>query len=289
MNLAYSMQKFQDWFTQQWVIITGQKFNPKIDEWLMGPFGTIESVGEKFIYQLANDEQLYIDRNSDAKGLFKSIENLNLSKEDLKNLSDKIIDFYEHTSNYQLDFQAKWSPFFKPFAWIVNKLFSQRINQLHIPLKNNGQEKLCSEIIHLIDQKTKEIKYTFWLRKFETTNEVVYSGIYGTCPLPSGQICIKAVFPLPKGNATVILKPRVGRNNELILEGSGRNFGDPGFYFLLSDAKNNVWTKFIRSFTDQLIIKEIENQLIAKQIIKLWKLKVVELSYKIIYKQYQLK
>jgi len=100
--------------------------------------------------------------------------------------------------------------FFKIFGIIVNRLFSQRINQLNIPTKEiKKSEVLTSEIIKLYNKKTQEIKYTIWLRKIQSTGVIIYSGVYGICKLPSGTTCIKAVFPLPKGNATVILKPKI--------------------------------------------------------------------------------
>lgn len=285
MNLAYTMQKFQDWFTQQWVILTGRKINPSNEKWLMGPFGELNGIGEKFINQLAEKENLSIQRNLRNIGLLASIHQLNLSDVELNKLSQKVIDFYEKTSNYELEFKVKWNPFFKLFGFIINRLFSKRINQLNIPLQNNNQEKLSSEIIQLIDNNTNEVKYTIWLRKVESTGEVIYSGIYGTCTLPSNQTCIKAIFPLPKGNATVIMKASVGKNNELILDSSGKKYGEAGFYFLLSDSKDNYWAKFISSFTDKLIIRENGENLIATQKLKLWNIKVSEFNYKINYTQ----
>ena len=75
------------------------------------------------------------------------------------------------------------------------------------------------------------------------------------------------------------MKPNVGQNNELILESSGKKFGDPGFYFLLNDSKNNHWSQYHSSFTDELIVSEKENSLNAKQELKLWNLRVVTFEY----------
>lgn len=125
------------------------------------------------------------------------------------------------------------------------------------------------------------MKNTIWLRKIENTGQVIYFGIYGTCTLPSNQTCIKAIFPLPKGNATVIMKPSVGRNKELILDSSGKRFVDAGFYFLLNDSKNNYWAKFVSSFIDELVIRENGENIFATQTLKLWSLKVSEFNYKI--------
>lgn len=280
MNLADTMQKFQDWFTQQWVIICGRKINPSENTWLFGTFGEVSGIGEKFIHQLAEKEDLTIIRKSNSKGLLDSISSLNLSENEIKKLPKNVIDFYEKTSEYKLQLNVKWNPIFKIFGYVVNRLFSQRINQLNIPTNNiQSSENLISEIIELVAKNTNEVKYTIWLRKFQSTGKVIYSGIYTTCLLPSGITCVKAIFPLPKGNATVILKPSVGEKNELILDSSGNKFGDAGFYFLLNDSKGNCWSKYIKSFTDKLIVSDENEKLKAKQTLKLWRLKVARFEY----------
>lgn len=280
MNLADTMQKFQDWFTQQWVIICGRKINPSENTWLFGTFGDVNGIGEKFIHQLAEKEDLTIIRKSNSKGLLDSISSLNLSENEIKKLPKNVIDFYEKTSEYKLQLNVKWNPIFKIFGYVVNRLFSQRINQLNIPTNNiQSSENLISEIIELVAKNTNEVKYTIWLRKFQSTGKVIYSGIYTTCLLPSGITCVKAIFPLPKGNATVILKPSVGEKNELILDSSGNKFGDAGFYFLLNDSKGNCWSKYIKSFTDKLIVSDENEKLKAKQTLKLWRLKVARFEY----------
>lgn len=280
MNVAYTMQKFQDWFTQQWIIIWGRKINPSEYLWLIGPFGELNGIGETFINQLAEKENLTIKRNSSSKGLLSTISILNFSENETKKLSIKVIDFYEKTADYKLTFSVKWNLFFKPFGYIVNRLFSQRINQLNIPTQNiQESENLSNEIIELYSKENNEVKYTVWLRKIQSTGKVVYSGIYTTCKLPSGATCMKAIFPLPKGNATVILKPHVGEKNELILDSSGQKFGDAGFYFLLNDSKGNFWSQYIKSFTDKLIVSEEDEYLKAKQTLRLWNLKVVNFEY----------
>ncbi|MCS4224564.1 hypothetical protein [Sphingobacterium sp. BIGb0165] len=282
MNIASSMQKFQDWFTQQWVIIWGRKISPSECLWLMGPFGELNGIGEAFIHQLAERENLTVLRNTKSKGLLHSISMLNLTENEVKNLSEKVIHFYEKTADYNLLLNVKWNTIFKVFGFLVNRLFSQRINQLNIPIENTQEFRdLKSEIIELISNEDNEVKYTIWLRKFESTGKIIYSGIYSTCVLPSGKTCIKAIFPLPKGNASVLLKPSVGHNGELILDSSGNQFGDAGFYFLLNDSKGNYWSQFIKSFTDKLIVREDEGNLKAIQTLKLWNFKVANFEYTI--------
>ena len=282
MNSPYRGQKFPDWFTQQWVILRGRKIDPNEYPWLLGPFGELNGIGEDFIFQLAEKERLIVRRDCKQTGLLPSIQLLELKEEEINQLSERVIDFYENTSEYQLKFKVKWNPFFKVFGYLVNRLFSQRINQLNIPTSTlPHSEDLKSELIQLLNPETGEVKYTIWLRKFVSTGKVIYSGIYESCKIPSGQACIKAVFPLPKGNATVIMKPGAGDHSELILDSSGSRFGDAGFYFLLNDSKGNYWAQFISSFTDKLIVSETDGLLTAKQTLKLWNLRVATFHYTI--------
>ena len=282
MGIAHKKQSLQDWITQQWVILFGKKIDPTEQKWLLGPFGGLNGIGVKFIEQLADKEQLEIDNRNRDKGLIQSIYQLNLPKDDMLTLSQKVIDFYQKTANYDLQLKVKWNPFFKIFGVLLRVIFSKRIEQLNIPI--NGVEDaaaLTSEIIHLIDPKTDEVKRTIWLRAFQSTGQVVYSGVYETCTTPSGITCIKAIFPLPNGNATVILTPKVGKNGDLILESAGRRMGDSGFYFLLEDSKKQLWTKYIKSFKDKLVVSSENERITATQTLTLWNVRVLRFEYEI--------
>ncbi len=278
MDLAYPKQKFQDWCTQQWVICGGTKIDPEKFSWLMGPFGNIYGIGEEFINQLAQKENLLIEREKKSHGLIPSIKMLNLTEHELSFLSPKVIEFYEHTAQYHLALSVHWNPFFKFFGILVNNLFSNRINQLNIPT-NDGTTSLNNEIITLVDPASNTVQYTIWLRT--SHGQVIYSGLYGTCTLPSGKTCIKAVFPLPQGNATVIMSPSVGANGEMILDSSGKKIGDAGFYFLLKDSNGNYWTKFVGSFRDRLTIGTKNEHLFATQLLTIWNYKAVTFNYNI--------
>lgn len=282
MGLAYPIQKFQDWITQQWVISRGKKITPEDVPWLIGPFGNIGGIGEDFIKQLAEKEKLVIERNVKSQGLIPSIDVLNLSDTELSDLSQKVIAFYENTADHNLSFTIKWNPVFKFFGILVNRLFSNRIRQLNIPTGNiKNSLSITSEIITLSDPVLNEVKYTIWFRTIQSTGQVIYSGVYGVCKLPSGKMCIKAVFPLPKGNATVIMLPSVGENGELFLDSSGKKFGDAGFYFLLNDSKGNYWSKYVSSFRDRLTVGTENEHMMAEQVLTLWNKRVLQLNYKI--------
>ena len=282
MPIADTRQSFQDWFTQQWVIMWGSKVNLEKEAWLKSPFGEVELDAEDFIAALAKRENLVVDDSNEHKGLLQSFDQLQLPHEKRKQIAAPIIDFYENTSAYDLQFSVKWNPLFKPFGRLVSKLFSSRINQLNIPSRNSREaEALTNEIIRLVDAQSGHVQYNIWLRRSKASGQVIYLGIYGTCTLPSGTTCVKAAFPLPKGNATVLLIPDVGPNGEFILSSSGRRKGDAGFYFLLNDRKGNTWTQFHRSFRDQLTVTAGNNQIDAEQVLTLWGCKVLTMKYQI--------
>ncbi len=279
------MQKLQDWFTQQWVIFRGRRIEPKDVPWLIGPFGRVGGIGAAFIDQLAEKEGLIVRRNGESGGLIPSIGDLNLTETELARLSKPVIDFYENTAKYDLSVSVSWNPFFRVLGVLTNKLFSNRINQLNIPTQDlDDAETLKSEIVSLIEPVSNDTRYTIWFRTIESSGQVVYSGVYGTCTLPSGKACIKAAFPLPNGNATVIMIPSVGPNGELILESSGKEFGDAGFYFLLEDSKGDTWSQFIRAFRDRLTIRGEKDHLLAEQSLTLWNYRVIRFSYRIVMK-----
>lgn len=282
MGIAIKKQSFQDWITQQWVILFGKKIDKSEQNWLLGPFGELNGIGVKFIKQLADKEHLAIYNHKYGKGLIQSIHQLNLSEKELAVLSQNVIDFYQNTANYELKLKVKWNPFFKIFGVLLRVIFSKRIEQLNVPIRSiENSEKLTSEIIHLKDPKTNEVKRTIWLRSFLTSGQVVCSGVYETCIIPSGKSCIKAIFPLPNGSATVILTPKVGNNGELILESAGNRIGDSGFYFLLKDSEGQLWTKYLKSFKDKLVVRSENENITATQTLTLWNLKVLKFEYEI--------
>ncbi|MBU2946667.1 hypothetical protein [Zobellia uliginosa] len=280
MSLAFSGQKFQDWFTQQWAIVWGRRIEPDDVPWLMGPFGDLGTIADDFFVKLAEKEGLTIQRNITSQGLIPSIEKLNLSDTDLAGLSQKVINFYEKTGAYNLNFSVNWNPFFRIFGMLVNILFSHRIDQLNIPTNHTKDANtIHSEIITLTDTRTKEVKYTIWFRTDKTSGRVIYSGVYSTCTLPSGETCVKAVFPLPKGNATVIMSPKVENNGGLTLDSSGKRFGDAGFYFLVNDSKGRFWSQYVGSFRDRLNIYPSEERILAEQTLTLWHCRVLTFKY----------
>lgn len=283
MAFASPFQKLQDWITQQWVIFSGRRIDPEKQSWLMGPIGNVGKIADNFIDSLAAEEGLIIERNTVAGGLIPSLHELNLPSSGFSRISKNVISFYEHTASYELKLSVHWNRFFNIFGKLIVTLYSRRLKQLNIPTRTiNEPEPLTSEIIALKDPISSIIKYTVWYRTFIASGEVLYSGVYSICTIPSGKKCIKATFPLPNGNATIILAPDVDPDGALILESAGKEFGDPGFYFVLKDSEGHYWSTYIQSFRDHLRIYDNLGRTLAQQTLTLWNKRVLQFNYEIL-------
>ncbi|HET7896145.1 MAG TPA: hypothetical protein VFL47_00700, partial [Flavisolibacter sp.] len=249
MRINKSAGHLQDWITQQWVKLTGRRFHPQQDSWLTGPVGDTDIIKDKFFRRLAQQEHLDIRENRANTGLLDSFESLKLTEAENRLLHPRVREFYEKTSNYDFDVWSEWCGFFKPFGWLLSVLFSRRLQQLNLPLRSLQASKgMKSSIVKLVDQKTGQSKWTIWYRILKETNHVIYSGVYTTCSIPGHpENLLKVVFPLPNGNATVIMRREILPGGALKLSSDGKRFGDNGFYFTLTNHRGKHWARFVRS------------------------------------------
>ncbi len=265
-----------DWTTQYWNIVLGKRVDFDADTWLLGPMGRIEEEADRFVERMAKENKLVITRNLSHAGLVESMDEWPVS------LSPKIRDFYLRTSDYELAVQSIWKPVFGSLGYLVAKLFSRRIQQLNLP-QNTRDRALAfdSEIIKLVDH-TGRVEFTIWRRRIRDTGETVFFGIYTTCRIPSGEFCVKAVFPLPRGCATVIFRTQSDSTGNLSLISSGKKYGDPGFYFLVEDRKGCLWKNYLPSLRERIIVTEGgDGTLIAEHTLKLWSFQVYSMIYSI--------
>ena len=278
-----STGQLQDRITQIWVKLTGRRFTPENDDWLLGPIGETEIIKDSFIKALAQKENLEILHNIPDAGLLESFTELELTEIERTTLNSKVATFYEHTANYHFEVWSEWCGFFRPFGWILSKAFSKRLQQLNLPLSSMDSAKgIKSSIIKLVDRKDNVTKWTIWYRILKSTNNVIYSGVYTTCRIPNfpGKF-LKIVFPLPNGNATVIMKREVLPDGSLKLSSDGKQFGDNGFYFTLTNHNGKYWTRFVRSMHEWIkVYVDAENVLRADHNLHFYGMPFLNLHYK---------
>ncbi|PHQ29130.1 hypothetical protein [Leeuwenhoekiella nanhaiensis] len=270
----------QDKITQIWVKATGRRIDPNEFEWLIAPSGGTTIIGDRFIFDLAQKEDLELLKNLPNSGLLESVEQIGISKDEL---NPKVADFYENTSNYDFEIWSEWKGPFRPFGKLLSIIFSKRLQQLNLPLNSIDTAKgLKSEIIKLKDKRTKKTKWTIWYRIIKSTNDVIYSGIYTTCTHPKyDQPLLKVVFPLPNGNASVIMTETVEADGSLLLSSDGKKFGDNGFYFTLADGNGNYWARFVRPMHEWIRVYEDEEEVLrADHNLNFYGMRFLNLHYK---------
>jgi hypothetical protein len=272
-----------DLMTQKWVKWTGKRVDPSNSAWLIGPVGDPDLIGDKFMNDLAVEEKLTIHKNLHGSGLMDDFNELELSPEEMTRISPEVVDFYEHTSDYDFEIWSEWKGIFRPFGWLLAIIFSRRLQQLNLPLSSMDSAKgIQSNIIKLYDPNTATNKWTIWYRILRSTGNVIYSGVYTTTALPNkNDHCLKVIFPLPNGNATVIMRVDVLDKGELLLSSDGRKFGDNGFYFTLTDHNGKYWARFVRSMHEWIKVYVDDDQVLrADHHLKFCGFPFLELHYK---------
>jgi hypothetical protein len=219
------MENLLDKTTQLWVKLTGRRIDPQSHSWLMGPVGDADKIGDKFIARLAQDSNLKIVYNEKGSGLLNRIEELHLSDAEMRKLNSEVADFYVRTSSYDFEVWSNWCGFFRPFGTLLSLLFSKRLQQLNLPLNPMDSSRgLQSNIVKL--KRENENVWTVWYRTLKSNKRVIYSGVYTTCStgFVSDRL-LKVIFPLPNGNAMVIMTRRVLDDGSLLFSSDGTGFG----------------------------------------------------------------
>ncbi len=201
--------------------------------WLDGPFGG-DVIGEAPYREAAAAEGLTLDRNPADGGLLPCFAALDGEGFDARQVHPLIRDFYEHTTAFSMD---AWSKTYFPanvaLALLVTTL-SRQVDQLNFPLSPLDASRGVSSEIILLRRPDGSVRYSGWLRKLTEAGglaRVMYTGFYLAERVPGEAApCVKVLFPMPRGNATVLLRPRVGEGGELFLDTRGKRFGGAGFY-----------------------------------------------------------
>lgn len=272
-------QILQDWLTQAWNIALGTPLTLPGDGWLLGPFGRPGGIHERVLDDIAGREGLTIDRSNSDVGL---LDDFSAFPAIAGKIDSRIEAFYATTPAYAFEVWSRWSPGFGVGARAVSRLFSRRIGQLNLPEDALDTAYGISSEVVLLRQPDGEIRHRLWLRRLLKTGDVIYCGLYTHTRLPSGEPCLKVVFPLPHGNATVIMSPRADPDGSLELSSRGRQSGDPGFYFLLEDRHGGLWKHYLRQFHERIhVFVDRHGCLRADHTMSLWGRIAFALHYKI--------
>lgn len=229
-----------------WLLATGKRLDIAKHAWLKGPMSRSAVVGDDFYSQYAEEAGLKVLRSSGA-GLLTDFKQV-LQNDDInrEKLNPRIAQFYENTSQYTLEVWSQWRGPIQFFAKLLIKGLSRKMQQMNIPLNPlESSHGMSSDVIPLETSEGNR-DTTCWLRKSIKTGNVVYAGFYSACWLPEiNNHCVKVVFPLPKGNVTVLLKVLVQEDGSVKLVSQGSKVGEPGYYRLRTLGGSKVVLKYI--------------------------------------------
>ena len=271
-----------DWSTQRWVQATGRRVSLADCPWLDGPVGSPRGIGREFFEAYAAQKGLRLKRHQ-RSGLLQDFHTLVGPEFDPTLVSPAVVKFYEHTSEYDLDAWSQWCGAFRPFGSALAVLFSRRLEQLNVPLSGLDTSRgMTSEVVPLVDTATDEVIFTAWVRELLGTGRLIYAGAYSTCAVPDHRgRCVRVVFPLPNGNAIVIMRPFVRADGSLSLVSAGGRFGSPGFYFTVHGEGGTVWARYLRALRETIHVFSSDGDVRADHVLSLWGATFLRLHYRL--------
>jgi hypothetical protein len=142
---------------------------------------------------------------------------------------------------------------------------------------------MTSEVIQLRQPESGKVRYTAWVRTSRLTGDVVYAGSYSLCSIPGHDgPCVKVAFPLPNGNAIVIMRPTAHEDGSFSITSSGRGLGDPGFYFTVHGKSGRVWARYVRAMRERIHVYTAEDEGVrADHVLTLWGVTFLRIHYRL--------
>ncbi len=243
-----------DWITQRWVRRSGRPVELAEHPWLDSPPGSPRGIGGSFFADHARTSGLVIEEGDDAAGLLESLDVLAGPGFDPRAVHPSISAFYERTAAWEMDAWSEWCGPYRFFGWLLRVLFSRRLQQLNVPLSPLDTSRgVTSEIVRLRDPATGAVRITAWIRHLVRTGDVLYAGSYSVARVPGHDgPCVRVAFPLPNGNAFVIMRPEALSDASLTITSAGRAFGDPGFYFTVVDSPGRVYALYLPALRESI-------------------------------------
>jgi hypothetical protein len=267
--------------TQSWVRLTGKAVALTECPWLEGPVGDVDIIGAGFFERLAQRSGWRVVE-SGTRGLLERFACLDGPRCDTSRVHPEIVRFYERTSEYDFDVRAEWSSLFRPFGSAVAAIFSQRLQQLNVPLSPlDTQLGMVSRVLRFVGAGERTVG-TAWIREAVATGRTLYAGSYSHCDVPgfTGS-CIRVAFPLPNGYALVVMKPEVHADGSFTARSEGAEFGDPGFYFFVEGAPGGGWARHVPSLKEAIhVYVDAQGNPRADHELGLWGVRFLRLHYR---------
>ena len=191
-------------------------------------------------------------------------------------------EFYEQTSEYEFDVWSEWRGGFRPFGNALAAIFSRRLQQLNVPLSPlDTSQGISTSVVRLVDPAG-AVKQTAWVREIVSSKRTLYAGSYSLCRVPGFDgPCVKVAFPLPNGSANVIMRPESAPDGSFTVRSSGRDFGDPGFYFFVEAGRGQGWARYLKALEEDIrVYVDPQGHLRADHNLQIWGATFLRLHYR---------
>ncbi len=270
------------WFIYALIWLFGRTHRRADVAWVDGPLGD-RVIGDAPYREAAAREGLTLERSAKEGGLVTNFDELRTDGFDPARAHPLVRDFYEHTAAFQMDV---WSRTFFPASiglWLLVTTISRQVDQLNFPLSPlDTAHGMASEII-MLRRPDGTVRYTGWFRTLPEVGRVLYTGFYMTERVPrEAGPCVKVVFPMPNGNATVILRPSLDPDGALILDSGGGKFGGAGFYRIQGRSRDRLRIWRIATLREKFrIYVDAAGVLRCDHTVRFLGLPVVALHYKL--------
>lgn len=280
--LARTVGALGAWFIYALIWLFGRVRDRSAVPWLDGPIGG-RVIGDAPYRDVAAREGLSVERSARDGGLIPSFALLDGDGFDSSQIHPRVRDFYEHTTAYAMDV---WSKSFFPTniaLWLLVTTISRQVDQLNFPLSPLDSARGMSSEIITMRRPDGSVRYTGWFRTLGAEQHVLYTGFYMTERPPNAAVqCVKVVFPMPNGNATVLLRPSAGPGGSLVLDSSGARFGDAGFYRMQARGPERIRVWHIKTLKELFrVYVDDQGVLRCDHTVKFLGLPVLALHYKI--------
>ncbi|RMG26724.1 MAG: hypothetical protein D6732_21020, partial [Methanobacteriota archaeon] len=94
-------------------------------------------------------------------------------------------------------------------------------------------------------------------------------------------VCLKVVFPLPNGNALVIMRPISHSDGSISLISKGDRFGSPGFYFVVHGTEGQIWVRYLKSLQESIRVYAVSGgECRANHVLQIWGIEFLKLHYR---------
>ncbi|MDQ3370432.1 MAG: hypothetical protein M3680_33850 [Myxococcota bacterium] len=281
--LAFIVGKLGAQFIYALIWLFGRTHRRADVPWLAGPIGE-RVIGDAPYRQVALAEDLTVERMARDGGLVPSFAQLDGGDFVPGDIHPRVREFYEHTTEFAMDV---WSKTYFPSnvgLWLLVTTISRQVEQLNFPLSPLATARGMSSEVISMRRRDGSVRYTGWFRTVGAERAVLYTGFYMTerAPNEAGP-CVKVVFPMPNGNATVLLRPQVSAGGALVLDSSGKRFGDAGFYRIQARGADRIRVWHIRSLKEHFrVFVDDAGVLRCDHTVRFLGLPVLTLHYKIV-------